>query len=231
MKLSHLAEKIKAREFSWIFISCFLMIGCSTLKNSPKYELVDDYYAFRQKGSRYQKAFAYVEDDTIRIFKQKNIKEPILSDPEKDQLFLKRSFDVDVMTVGFKYRPGTSNLPRQLNTDFNGNVFIGYRLDRFRVHYDKTPLKTRKVFHHRGLTAGGFAGIGATSITPWTTNNLSADEYNGFILSRGLAIMVGLNNLTVGLGVGWDYLTDRDKDIWIYQNKPWYGLTVGLNLN
>jgi hypothetical protein len=43
--------------------------------------------------------------------------------------------------------------------------------------------------------------------------------------------MLGVNNLTVGLGVGWDALTDRDKDIWTYQNKPWFGLTVGLNLN
>jgi hypothetical protein len=57
------------------------------------------------------------------------------------------------------------------------------------------------------------------------------EEYNGMVLTRGLAFMVGINTLTVGLGVGWDYLTDRDKDIWIYQNKPWYGLTLGLNLN
>ena len=43
--------------------------------------------------------------------------------------------------------------------------------------------------------------------------------------------MIGLKTLTVGFGVGWDYLTDRDKNIWIYQNKPWIGLTLGLNLN
>lgn len=43
--------------------------------------------------------------------------------------------------------------------------------------------------------------------------------------------MIGVNNLTVGVGVGWDYLTDRDKAIWIYQNKPWIGVTIGLNIN
>jgi hypothetical protein len=84
---------------------------------------------------------------------------------------------------------------------------------------------------HRGVTVGAFGGIASTGVTPWTTNNLSSDEYNGLILSRGFALMIGLNTLTVGLGVGWDYLTDRDKRIWIYQNKPWYGLSVGLNLN
>lgn len=135
------------------------------------------------------------------------------------------------MTVPFKYRPGNSSLPRQLTTDFNGNAFIGYRLDRFRVRISETPVGLKKRFYHRGITFGAFGGIGSTSINPATTKNQTADEYNAFILTRGLAVMLGVNNLTVGLGVGVDYITDRDKTIWIYQNKPWYGLTVGLNLN
>lgn len=49
---------------------------------------------------------------------------------------------------------------------------------------------------------------------------------------RGCLIDVDvMTGFKYGVGVGWDYLTDRDKGIWIYQNKPWYGLTVGLNLN
>jgi hypothetical protein len=84
---------------------------------------------------------------------------------------------------------------------------------------------------HHALTAGFFGGIGAAPITPWTTNQRTADEYSGFIVSQGMSLMVGLNNLTFGIGVGWDRLTDRDKDIWIYQNKAWYGLTVSLNIN
>lgn len=215
-----------------ITFACTLTIlGCGTVRNSPRYELGDDYYEFWQKGGKYIKAFAYVEDDTIRIFADDDLKTPIPYNPKQDQFFLKRSFDVDVMTVGFKYRPGMLKLPRQLNTDFNGNVFLGYRLDRFRIRSNETPVGLRKSFQHGGLTVGGFFGIGSSAITPWTTNNLTTDEYNGFILSKGLALMIGLNTLTVGVGVGWDTLTDRDKDIWIYQNKPWYGLTVGLNLN
>jgi hypothetical protein len=78
---------------------------------------------------------------------------------------------------------------------------------------------------------GVFGGLGSTSITPWTTNNAITEEYNGLVLSRGFALMLGVNDLTVGLGVGWDYLTDRDKNVWIYQNRSWYGLSIGLNLN
>ena len=88
-----------------------------------------------------------------------------------------------------------------------------------------------KELKHSAITVGGFGGLGSAFISPWTTNYRTTDEYDGLVLSRGLAFMVGINSLTVGLGVGWDYLTDRDKDIWIYQNKPWYGITLGLNIN
>ncbi|WP_276374643.1 hypothetical protein [Chryseolinea sp. H1M3-3] len=213
-----------------ICLGCLLQ-ACGTLRHSPKYQLADDVYEYRQKGTNYQKAFLYVEEDTMKILLPKEPYTPIIPRTGEDQFFLKRSFDIDVMTVAFKYRPAVAYLPRQLDTDFNGNVFIGYRLDRFRIKVKNTPVGLRKSFSHRGITLGGFGGIGSSSVTPWTTNNQTFDEYNAFIISRGLAIMIGVNHLTVGVGVGWDYLTDRDKDIWIYQNKPWYGLTVGLNLN
>ncbi len=214
-----------------ILVISFLMSGCGAIRNAPKYQLADDYYLYRQKGTRYQNTFVHVENDTIKIVSMKEPEEIIVAAPNSDQFFLKSSFDIDVMTVGFKYRPGTTNLPRQVNTDFNGNAFVGFRMDRFRVRYTYTPIGITKGYHHRAITGGLFFGIGSSAVTPWTTNNLTTDEYNALILSRGLAVMFGVNNLTVGFGVGWDYLTDRDKNIWIYQNHPWYGLTVGLNLN
>jgi len=158
-------------------------------------------------------------------------KEPESMVPSNGQVLFRRSFDVDVMTVPFKFRPATQNLPRQLNVDFNGNLFLGYRVDRYKLILIQTPAGILKKVRHRAITVGAFGGLGTTSITPWTTNNGTTDEYSGFILNRGISIMGGVNNLTVGFGVGWDYLTDRDKDVWIYQNKPWYGLTLSLNLN
>jgi hypothetical protein len=208
-----------------------LLSACSSIKDSPKYQLNDGIYDFRQLPDAYKKAYVYVTDDTVRIFLKEKPKESVMPDRLRDQFFLKRSFDVDVMTIPFKFRPAIASMPRQLTTDFNGNIFIGYRVDRFRISYTETPVGWRQNNKHRALSMGAFGGLGSTAITPWTTNNQIADEYSGFILSRGLAAMIGINNLTVGIGIGWDYLTDRDKGVWIYQNKPWYGLTVGLNLN
>ena len=224
----HLRNNLKA---NLALPVCILMASCGAIKDSPKYQLSDDVYEYRQKGAKYQKVNVFVKDDTIRITSFNNPGQAVLTTPATDQLFLKKSFDVDIITIPFKYRPAVSTLPRQLTTDFNGNVFLGYRFDRFQIKYKATPVGIKKNLIHRALTLGVFGGLGSTSVTPSTTNGLTADEYDGLVLSRGFALMFGLKTLTVGFGVGWDSLSDRDKDIWIYQNSAWYGLTLGLNLN
>jgi hypothetical protein len=217
------------RKFAFILIAVPVLYACSTLKDSPKYQLSNDVYKFGPRGSKYTNAYIFVDGDSVSVFSDS--KKKIAIDPSKDYFFIKNSFDLDVMTVAFKYRPITLGVPRQLNTEFNGNAFVGYRIDKFRLRTLQTPFGTKNKVNHRGITIGVFGGLGGTNISPTTTQNQTADDYNALILTRGLCVMIGINNLTVGLGAGWDYVTDRDKEIWIYQNKPWYGLTVGLNLN
>lgn len=209
-----------------------LLASCTGLKKVPESHLVPDYYQFSKGGERYKKVYVDVKDDSLTIIPiDKNIKIARSTNTPADQKILKRSFDLDLLVTPFKFRPSSANFPVQLNTDFNGNIFLGYRLDRFRVHYEKSPARLTKKIHHRAMTIGAIGGLGTAFVSPWSTNYRTTDEYNALILSRGFSAMVGLNNLTVGLGVGWDYLTDRDKDIWIYQNQGWYGLTLSLNLN
>jgi hypothetical protein len=193
--------------------------------------LSDGKYSFRQPGEDFKKVWVYVNEDSVSLFADEQGAQPIMPRLNKDEYFIKKSFDVDVIAVPFKYRPASVNLPRQLTTDFNGNIFLGYRIDRFRLIHKNTPVGVKRIYKHRGLSVGAFGGLGTAAITPWTTNYRMNDEYTGFVLSRGLAVMVASNNLTFGIGVGWDSLTDRDKNIWIYQHKAWYGVTIGLNLN
>jgi hypothetical protein len=60
-----------------------------------------------------------------------------LKPEEKNQsvTFVNRSFDLDVLTILFKYRPGISNFPNQLNTKFNGAGYLGYRSDLYLLTY------------------------------------------------------------------------------------------------
>jgi hypothetical protein len=200
---------------------------CSGFNSLPKYGLVDRYYQLSDSKGK-QKVYAQVKDDSIEIFLSDHSRFEV---PSKSYSLSASSFDIDVITEPFKYRPGASGFPRQVNASFNGNVYVGYRIDKFKIRYTNTPGGTKKEINHLALTGGTFAGFGATFVSPWTTNYQTLDEYEGLVLSRGFTAMIGLKSLTFGLGVGWDFLTDRDKSIWIYQNKPWYGVTIGLSVN
>jgi hypothetical protein len=48
---------------------------------------------------------------------------------------------------------------------------------------------------------------------------------------KGIAGIIGINNFTLGLAVGFDNLLDKNKKVWVYQGKPWLGLAFGLNSN
>ncbi len=222
------------------FVAILLGIGltsCATVTKLPDSQLVSGYYDYKAPGDesgKYAKVYLEVLEDstaTIRVDSAGQQSEKATQGFLPGQVYRKPSFDLDVMVVLFKYRPGKTNLPSQLTTDFNGNMFFGYRIDRFRMDLSKTPLGGVRRVRHRALSLGGFVGLGTSFISPWTTNNQTTDEYNGFVVSHGLSALMGIGNLTVGLGVGWDNLLDRDKDIWIYQNTAWYGLTLSLNLN
>ncbi|GAB3813836.1 hypothetical protein GCM10028895_06320 [Pontibacter rugosus] len=56
-------------------------------------------------------------------------------------------------------------------------------------------------------------------------------EYEGVVLLKGVAGIIGINNFSLGLTIGIDHLFDKNRDDWIYQHKPWVGLAFGLNLN
>lgn len=207
-----------------------LLSSCISSQKVHKDELGNGYYSLhhKQKGILPEKVYVAVTEDTVRVMytdRQARIIE------SENEFLVKHSFDMDVMTVPFKYRPSASGFPRQLNTTFNGNAYVGYRIDRFQPSFKETPAGISKGLRHKAISIGAFGGLGSASINPWTTNNQITDEYDGFVVTRGLALFIGINSVTVGIATGWDYLTDRDKSIWIYQNKPWYGIAIGLNLN
>ncbi|MCU0352653.1 MAG: hypothetical protein MUD08_02775 [Cytophagales bacterium] len=230
---------------------CLLVLalaGCGSLRESSKYAFKDGFYRVRPAGGRVARAYVAVAEDTIQSF-------PILRDGNgQTQVdtsrrvvlvlaesvprslpsfgFVQSSFDLDVLTIPFKYRPVSQGFPRQFNTNFNGALYLGYRSDVYRLRYRRTPLGVyRRQVRHYGFSFGVFGGLGATAVNPWVTNNQVAAEYDGVVFSKGVAAIVGIDAFTFGLGLGFDDLLDGNRRVWIYQRRPWLGLTLGLNLN
>jgi len=136
---------------TYVLVALFVC-SCANIRNTRKYELGNGIYDFRQESSWHKKSYVYINEDTVRIITRDHPTEAIIPDPQQEQFYLKKTFDIDVMTIAFKYRPKSIYLPRQLTTDFNGNLFIGYRLDRFKVKLNKTPAGIQKSYHHRAIT-------------------------------------------------------------------------------
>ncbi len=51
------------------------------------------------------------------------------------------------------------------------------------------------------------------------------------IVQAGFAGFIESNIASFGLAVGYDYLLSANRELWVYQNKPWVGLVVGVALN
>jgi hypothetical protein len=148
--------------------------------------------------------------------------------------FRQASFDLDFLTIPLKFRPSRATVPSQLNANLNGALFAGYRIDRYYLSSAKTPLglnSSERNVNHFAMSFGAFSGFGNTAITHTTTANMIVPEYDGIVWSSGVAGIVAVNNVTVGLAIGLDHLLDKNRNVWIYQNRPWLGLSFGLNLN
>jgi hypothetical protein len=147
-------------------------------------------------------------------------------------LLLKTSIDFDVFTTPFKYRPAANGVPPQFNSNFNGSFYFGYLIDRYQVSVKEIyPGIKREKFSKTGLGAGVFIGAGSAFINPKFMNNTIDYEYDALAIDYGAALLFGIRNISTGVSVGFDFLTDKNRKNWVYRHKPWVGIFIGINLN
>jgi hypothetical protein len=224
----------------------FLILGtilavfssCSAWQSAAKYDMADGKYQLKSGG---KKQDCYIENDTGNLIVVHNLQSMATTSLpaaasnslQLPHSFSKSSLDFDVLTSLFKIRPNIANvLPAQLNANFNGNIYLGGRTDLYKIAYKKNPINFfQRQINHFGFSGGVFIGLGNTALTPSTTNNRIATEYDGIVLQKGVAGILAVNKLSVGLSIGFDNLLNKHSNLWIYQNKLWCGLMLGLNLN
>jgi len=238
-------KKLQMKAFAiWLPVILVVMIGCS-IKERPKYQLTDGYYKSLTFKNQSKKVYIDNKEDTIFIYtmnKETGLVDTISgrhSFPQlssrsqiKSSYYRQASFDIDFLTIPFKYRGPQADIPRQFNTNLNGAVYVGYRDDIYQLSFQENPLKKyQRQTHHYGISYGFFTGLGGTAMNQFVTQNQISSEYDGVVWSKGLAGIIGVNNFTIGLALGFDNLLDKNKKFWIYQHKPWLGLAFGLNLN
>lgn len=212
--------------------------SCSILEKASVHGLDSGYYNLNY-GNKTQEVYVDVTDEIIDVYHQaENIpdtkflsiqlknSDSLLIDP---LVFQKQSLDVDITTILLKYRQSAYELPPQMTTEFNAALYAGWRHDNYKIVSKKDPLgRANNKISNFGYDFGVFAGPGATEVTPFTTDNKSINEYSGMIIQMGVAGFLESNIASFGIAAGFDYMLNRDRKIWIYNNKPWVGFIIGI---
>jgi hypothetical protein len=143
--------------------------------------------------------------------------------------FVKTSVDMDLSTVLVKFRPSSADVSPQLNSNLNGLFYAGFRKDFYKLKTNVSQINELNTFiRHTGFDFGLFAGLGITPVNPTTTITRTIQEYDGIVFQKGIAVFATFETMSVGLALGFDNLIGHDKSIWIYNQKPWIGLVLGI---
>lgn len=237
--------KISISQFILVFL---ISTGCSSYKNTVQYEIGDGIYKSKIFSDGMEKVYIDNEENFLYVFPLSEgdshfvldtVRRNVLEFPQRrtttkfdKATFYTTEFDVDLITIPFKYRFPSDGFPQQLNTNLNASVFLGYRTDLYTLKYKENEIGLiDRLTKHYGLTFGFFSGFGSTAVNPFVTQNKINIEYDGIVWSNGLAVSFAVDYLNLGLSLGWDNLLDGNSSFWIYQKRPWIGLVLGINLN
>ncbi len=229
------------------FITITIIVGfvssCKTIEKSAMHGLISGNYTMKDEGKIDKQVYLEVTNEYIDVYdyiKNRPNKKSMLSIPLvpidsfifKDMIFKKESLDIDITSILLKYRTSVGGLPAQLNTDLNIALYVGWRHDNYRIISKKDELeKNHQKISNMGYDFGFFFGPGTTTVNPSTTNNRQVYDYSGMIIQAGFAGFLESNVASFGLSIGYDYLLNSDRKLWIYRNKPWVGFIVGIALN
>jgi hypothetical protein len=230
-----------------IIIIIFLLAaaGCAPFDKIYSHEFCSGYYELKGPGVVPKKVYLETDGDSLTVYLAKGkgkLLAPDLSAPQESTLnsimpgrylynstFVRTSADIDFSTVLLKYRPHSGNVQSQLSTNVNGIFYIGFRKDFFKMTTHLSPGKVHKTnVRHTGFDFGPFAGIGITPVNYTVTMNGTMQEYDGIVLQKGFAVFGTVENMSVGFSIGFDNLLDKNKNIWVYNRKPWFGIIIGI---
>ncbi len=217
---------------SFMLVAGFLISGCGTLTDRQYAMVTPGIWTLREEDGTKVKVQANESGDSVMMLPY-DMKVP--QKTKQRQVLTAVMPDIDVFTTPFKLRRARGGIPMQLTTEFNASIYAGVRKDHITMKTIGGAGKTLYRVKKFGYGAGLFGGIGSALIRPeylrtFTSNPISY-EYQAPVINYGIAFLAGYRNISTGLAVGSDLLTDKHRLNWIYQNDVWLGIFVGLNIN
>jgi len=136
------------------------------------------------------------------------------------------SFETGAITIPIKLRPAGDRVDDDGNKvrpfDFSGEINIGLSIG-LRIRLDKKG----KGF----LIPSGGINLTSVSIDESTVRNgIITSKTNASSLTPFIGLIGEYDNFQIAALTGWDRLSGRTGENWIYQGKPWFGIGLGYNI-
>lgn len=224
----------------------FLSVSCASVGKVTRHDFDSGFYKLKTQKADPSKVYLNVIEDSILIY-------PLRNDGNKDfpdtssftgiriskirpgdyfykSCFIKKSFNADLTSILFKYRHPRDDVPGQFSADLNFAIYMGFRKDFYKIESSVHPLHEEMSFIKQfGFDLGIFAGIGTSPVNPTVTNNKISQQYDAMIFQKGVSGFISYDNISIGLAIGFDNLVDKNKASWIYNQKPYLGLVIGIS--
>jgi hypothetical protein len=227
-------------------IVIFISVSCLPVEKIARHDLQSGFYTLKTEDKKLTDVYLSYNEDTIRVYSvvrngnvnsgeirfmsQSSIRNIVPGSYFYKSTFTNKTPDIDLSTIIMKYRPEREGVPNQLNANINAAMYVGYRKNFYKVMTETSPLNERSSYIRQiAFDAGLFVGIGITPVNPTVTGNRIPLEYDGIVFQKGIAAFLTFDNMSVGLSLGFDNLLDKNKTVWIYNQKPYLGLMIGIS--
>lgn len=229
---------------SLIVILFVIMSACSPVGSIARHDFSSGYYNLKSEKAGPVKVYADVYEDSLVLYQ---MKPGVPGDPDPESgkgtkistigpdnylyrsRLIKNSIEFDLSTMPVKLRPAVSGVPVQMNANLNALMYMAARKDYYVIKSNKLPLNREySSVKQIGYDFGIFAGIGITPVNPTVTNSTVSIEYDGIVFQKGIGAFITVNYISVGITLGLDNLMSSDSKAWIYNNKPYLGLALGI---
>ena len=223
-----------------------LSVSCVSLGKLSRHGFNSGFYKLKVHGAKPSRVYVETIEDSVIIY-------PVITEGKKEfpntassqgirisrikidnyfykSCFINNTIDVDLTSILFKFRRSRDDVPNQFSADLDFAVYAGFRKDFYKIVSPVHPFnEARSSLRIIGYDVGIFAGIGSSPVNPTVTNNKIRQEYHAMIFQKGVAGFISINKLSLGLAVGFDNLLDKNKSLWIYNQKSYLGLIISVS--
>jgi hypothetical protein len=185
------------------------------------------YFHFEKiSSSKYDTARSCISNNTSLGRFEIDVKKRKIGEPTSTAKIPFRAFNWNASLTLYKIRFAQNGNPVYAVSDPASmlvSIVYGYTFGYSKINHESITNYYMTIGPHLGLTS---ANLNSETVT--NPLLLSKDQSN-VAFSYGLCVMFGRNNFGFTLTYGYDVSVGQNSSLWIYQNKPWFGIGVSSN--